>query len=943
MKLKPRFTYPKFFITLSLTLLVLGAGFWAHRARPFSHFVEMDRDGNEKGELSPKLLQAWFNRGRRSPDNHPAAFYRLRALDQKSRLPLARPVYQGGGSAMSFRALSVPPSGPSCDWTELGPAPENDSFYGNISGRVVSLALDLTHDPTGNTLYLGAAYGGVWKSTNALAASPTFLPISDQTQSLAMGSLALDTSVNPPIIYEGTGELNMAGDSYYGAGILNSTNGGANWTLVSTANGGTIPFLGLACSKILVDPSSPATVLAAMGFACCHDGVTNLNQGIYRSTDSGASWTQISTVNGGGQAIAGHSFTDVIYDGSATFYAAVRFQGVYKSTDHGLSWTQLSSPFPSGTAPSLTNFARATLAFRGGTIWCLVSDSSENPSAPTGADTGLSQSIDGGNTWTAVSLPVVSGGNVFDSGFGGQGTYDQYVAAPPGTTSLLVAGIDLFFASTVNGTSTSWTNLTNVYSGNPASHPDQHAIAFSGASTWIIGNDGGVWTTANAGGAFKDINNNLGTIQFYGIDADPSKSGAFLGGTQDNGTPYTNGGVSWTEVAGGDGGYVGVNSAILGQFYGENFGIGLYRVDNFGSGFATVIDKTFSPISTDNAAILVPFKVIPGSNPQVVYGTSRVWRGPGNASNGAGWVTISNFLTGSNSGSINSLGVAPSNSNFIYATTDDGAATPTYQVYSNGGGGTWNNISTGLPTTNPLVGIAVDPMTPAKAYVGVMGFVGSLGTGHVYQTSNGGGSWTDITGNLPDAPVNAIVVDPQASGDIYVATDVGVFATQNVNGGGTNWARMGTLLPDSTVLDLKMSVTCPRVIVAGTHGRGAWSICPLSGNGPCPSPTATPTPVINYSAAPPVLFPNPYPDPKSPGVPPRLLVTLSSVSDIKVRIFTEGGRKVRDENFPQVAVGPTTLTLDLKDNWGTSLANSLYYVAVDTSKDHYILKLLVLR
>ncbi len=223
----------------------------------------------------------------------------------------------------------------------------------------------------------------------------------------------------------------------------------------------------------------------------------------------------------------------------------------------------------------------------------------------------------------------------------------------------MVAGIDLFSAATVNGTSTSWTQSDPcLFPGKPSSHPDQHAIAFSGASTWIIGNDGGVWATANAGGTFKNMNNNLGTIQFYGIDADPSKAGAYLGGTQDNGTPYTGGGVSWTEVAGGDGGYVGVNPAILGQFYGENFGIGLYRVDNFGSSFVTVVGT--STISSDNAAILVPFKVIPGSNPQVVYGTSRVWRGPGNASNGAGWVTISNFLTGSNTGSINSLGVAPS-------------------------------------------------------------------------------------------------------------------------------------------------------------------------------------------------------------------------------------------------------------------------------------------
>ncbi len=116
MKLKSKITYPKFFITLSLALLVLGAGLWAHQARPFSHFVEMDRDGDEKGVAKPQAYwQAWFNRGRRSPDKHPAAYYRLRALDQKSRLPhWPWPgFFQGGGGGHGYPvsfSLTLDPS-----------------------------------------------------------------------------------------------------------------------------------------------------------------------------------------------------------------------------------------------------------------------------------------------------------------------------------------------------------------------------------------------------------------------------------------------------------------------------------------------------------------------------------------------------------------------------------------------------------------------------------------------------------------------------------------------------------------------------------------------------------------------------------------------------------------------------------------------------------------
>ena len=824
------------------------AASWGHRShRP-------DERAEDKGN-GRRLWQEMFMRGRQTRDGRPAAAHRLEAKAQSLRLPLALP---GSPFNSLFKPLSGAKTGPSCDWTEQGPIVEDDSvasassyIFGNVSGRVTSLALDLVNDTTANTLYVGAAYGGLWKSTNALSGSPTYSFIGDPGNSLAVGAIALDNSVNPPIIYMGTGELNMAGDSYYGTGILKSPDGGSSWSLVSTANSGAISFLGLACSKILVDPTGPATVLATMGFACCHSGVTNLNQGIYRSTDSGATWNQVTTVNGGGQAIAGHSFTDVIYDGSATFYAAVRFQGIYYSTDHGASWTQGASPFPSATAPNTTNFGRATLASRGTTLWCLVADNNDGPSIPvTGTDTGLSQSVDGGNTWTAVKMPTVPGGNLFDAGGGPQGTYDQYVAAPSTTNSLLVAGIDIFRTGNVNGNGTSWTNLTNAYGGGTV-HSDQHAVAFANAVTWFVGNDGGVWKTLNSGSAFSNLNTNLGTIQFYSASPDPSSAGKFIGGSQDNGTAlnHSNSGSTWTEWYGGDGGFTDASPTVLGQFYAEEFFLtyGITRSDNYGADqfLNTVVD---SSAITDASSVLVPYQVLSGSPVSIVLGTSRVWKGPGvpaGGVDGAGWVTISNNLDGA-AGNILWLAAAPSNPAFLYATTTNNAATPAYHVFTNNGGSTWTNITGSLPTANPIQGLAVDPTNPQIAYVGMQGFTSPATVGHVFQTTNAGVSWTDISGNLPDAPVNSILVDPHFATDIYVANDVGVFATQAVTGTGTAWARMGTLLPDTTVLQIKISETCPRAILAATHGRGAWTICPLSVY--CP-PTDTPTPTATPRAS----------------------------------------------------------------------------------------------
>ena len=882
-------------------------------------------------------------KGRRTLDGRSPAAHRLEAKVRASRLPLARPGIASGLSAP--KDLFAPPPGPSCDWSVLGPAPQVETgpgSLGKISGRVTSLALDLTHDATGNTLYLGAAYGGVWKSTNALAGSPSFTSLSDQTKSLAVGAIAVDGSHTPPYLYIGTGEANMSGDCYYGVGILTSQDGGSTWNQVSTATsgGGSVTFLGVSFSKILVDPASPATVLAATAFGCCESGLNTTDvgaaKGIFYSSNSGATWTQVTSAS-----LNTHSCTDLVYDGSATFFAAVRGMGLFYSTN-AIAWTSLPSPFPSGTAPTAigaaggSNFARATLASRGATLWCLVANENANPSTPGAGDTGLSQSTDGGQTWTAVNLPP---GNLFNAGGGAQGDYDQYVAAPPGATSLLVAGIDVWKTSTVNGTSTSWTNFTNSYSGNPSSHPDQHAFVFASAVTWFIGNDGGVWSTSNGGTNLTNINSNLNTIQFYSASPDSNNGGSFSGGSQDNGTAYTNAssGVTWTEVLGGDGGFTDFNASVPGELFAENFNVGVYRSANNGTdGFPfTVVD---AGTIADNSEFYVPYKVVPGVPGQIVLGASHVWRGPANSTNGSGWASISqNFSSG---GIVVALDTGTSNPNYIYATTDDGGGT--YNVFGNGGASgtsTWSNITSNLPTGSPIAGIAVDPVTPTTLYVGIQGFVGSPGSGHLYQLTNSSTSWTDITGNLPDAPVNWIVVDPLYATDIYVANDVGVFYTNALLGGSTSWARVGTTLPDSTVLQLKMG-SCPnRTLVAATHGRGAWSICPIS-TYVCPSPTMTFTPTITFTPTnTPVSVP--FVAQAQPNITDGQTVVHFAVGLPKPMTLTLAVYDVADEAIYAQAfsgnTGPNDIPWKPTNQNGLPLASGvyLYHLRADDGSTHY--------
>jgi hypothetical protein len=694
-------------------------------------------------------------------------------------------------------------------WATLGPTPIAGTLWGKVAGRVTSLALDLTHDPSGNTLYVGSAYGGVWKSTNAASGTPSYTPISDATRSLAVGSIALDTSTTPPIIYVGTGEPNESGDSYYGVGVMRSSDGGTTWSLATSSNGGTFSFYGLSFSKILVDAVNPKIVLAASVEGNGLGGSPFGTQpGIFRSTDSGTTWTNVYP---GSIQSSSLVTNDLVYDSTRkTYFAANSGHGFYKSTDQGATWTALPSPFFGAVAPAFANFLRASLAVRGGTLWGVISDSSFNLSTPTpGKDTGLVQSTDGGNTWSAVAAPA----NLFNN----QGFYDQYVAAPAGSTALVVAGVDTFVARSVHGTSTVWTNTTNAYGGGNV-HADEHAFAAIDATHWYTGNDGGAYRTDNAAATWTSVSANLSIAQFYSATPDPFTAGTYFGGTQDNGTLLTTGTATWTQFFSGDGGYTQANPNKKQQYFFQFQGIDVYWSDNGGTTASLIIDS--STIGVDFSTFFVPFKLAPSDTTHMVLGTNHVWRGPTTPTTpGAGWTSISPGL----GSPVSDLTVAPTSADVIYAGTTSAKIWKTLDATS--ATPTWTDI-----TPSSLLGsvgaVAVHPTSASTVFLGVQGFARP----HVLLTANGGTSWTNISGNLPDAPVNAVLIDPLAPSNVYVGSDVGVFVITDGGAGGAseNWQRLGTGLPDTAVVDLKLATVTPRLIVAATHGRGAWAVAPLT-------------------------------------------------------------------------------------------------------------------
>lgn len=766
------------------------------------------------GGDSPAARAQWFQRYRQSNDGIAPAEHRYRAWLQAQQMPVLHARHQLAAAPAGGNAN--PPATLGGDWTELGPRPENDPQYGTVGGRMTALAVDLGKDPSGNTVYAGAADGGVWMSTNALAAQPTFTPIGDNLPTLAVGGLALDSSTTPTTIYVGSGEGNESGDSYDGVGILKSTDGGQTWTAGTGPN-----FLGSAVTKLLVDPVNPQILLASMTESGVYvgDDFTNTAEaiGIVRSSDGGATWSNV---------LNGATATDLIYDpASQSYYAAVRGRGIYRSSDQGQTWQALGDPF-GNVAVTPANFSRASLAVRGGTLFALITDG--NGAATNSADcngatlcAGLVETINGGANWSALQVPS----DLYGSD--DQGYYDQYIAAPAGSSLLLIGGIDLWSAPLGSGAAPPWTNLTNSYTTGTV-HPDEHAIVCLDASHWYVGNDGGVWYTANAGTQWANLNATIGAIQFYGVTPDPATAGRMLGGSQDNGTVLAGGTLAWPSVRGGDGGHTAINPANLQQLFTENNGVSLQRSDDGGATFNPVVDAT--KVSGPNE-FYVPYVLSPdGTN--VYLASDQVWRGPAKPSAvDQGWQFISGNLTHAtgqmdpNSDDLTAIAVAPSDANTVYVGAYDGSLSGSTNATFTAALPTWTELQPpGVAFQGPLAAIAVSPTDPKTVLWG-FAFLGAAPV--LMKSTNGGETGTDIAGNLPDSPINAIVLDPGNPNAIYVATDVGVFSAGDGGAGGANerWARVGDNLPAAAVLSLALtSAGGTPTLVAGTHGRGAWSI-----------------------------------------------------------------------------------------------------------------------
>lgn len=823
-------------VALLATLGLIGS------AAPFALAAEHDKVGDESLELSESLVAFLAPRSSPASSVNPQAF------------------------AAAVTTADTVPSIDGTAWRELGPYsyfPDNRKYIdpvfsnsgsgsGYNTGRITGVAVA----PNGD-VYAAGAGGGIWLSTDP--AHQTWTPVFDAQQTTAEGAVAVVGSATAYTVYAGTGEPTINLDSYAGVGILASTDKGASWHRV-----GGNELVGAAIFKII---PAPGGVL-----------YTATSYGLYRLAPGAATWQKVLGDPDANPGTPNAQVLNLVSDvairpgTSGNEVVAIRgwragapTNGVYVSYDAGQSF---QGPLqPQGYLPQNAQ-GRGSLAYSadGKKLYVMV----ESPLAFNQAQaTGLAgiylSTRDVAGPFNQIASPSVlmNSGSAQKPGAigpgykpGVQAWYNQFLVVDPASGNHLYAGLEEIYESTDAGqswvTAAPYWNLTlkcfNLaaadFGGCPnTTHSDQHAAAIANGTLWV-GNDGGVFSRPTsvhtAGGSWTDHNKNLGTLQYYDADSgvDPS-TGKIVswGGLQDNGTSKLIEGsdalhpIEASEPFGGDGGFTIVDSANADNVLTEYTDLSPAISNDGGKHWRDVTPGDPLPL------FIAPIERDVSNASGLYAGGEFLWKSTrGFQTNASDWSAV--FDTGAGH-SISAIGVAGGQGYAAWC----GPCWPGY-VSETGFhrglitnvGGSWHQIDLAtVPTgcdavpNRYITGIAVDRADQRHAYISVSGYarhwmVGpdDPGIGHVFQTTDGGTCWHDITGDLVDAPANDVAI---IGAHLVVANDVGVFASSLTGG---TWLRVGTDLPHTIVVDLN---TTPdgRLMVA-THGRGLWAI-PLTALG----------------------------------------------------------------------------------------------------------------
>ena len=782
------------------------------------------------------------------------------AAEQFAQARNAPGVVLPGAYGAAFASLrSLPAQGGT--WTEVtnrpydlddpryrDPVASNSSGgWGLASGRITGLAAG------GGALYIGGAAGGVFRSLDGGA---TWVPLTDGLPTLSVGDLRLAPD---GALWLATGEANTGATAFVGSGVYRLA----------------APRTGVFAATDRVGGNElESTFIGKVRFDGLGTAYAATSRGLWRHSAStrAGTWRRVlypvpdPVVDGVPRPDLQSAYNDICNDvaidpghagqrvvANCAWRDGAAYNGFYLSTDGGETFARVN---PAG-ALNPQDVGRSTLAYArdGSRLYALVESMTHYTNSNQTALSGIYVSPSGSVTgpWNKIgssgelgdSSSALHSANFYRPGI--QAWYNQFLDVDPDDPDHVFAGLEEVYETENGGRQWSaigayWNfdfscwSVTDGRNTCPATtHPDQHSIAIADGTVYV-GNDGGVFARPLRGTVngnrnatdWRNLNANVRTLQYYSVAVGKVPGGvAVSGGLQDNGGSLllpedATGAGRMGSPFGGDGGDTLVDPEDGCRIVQEYVFLAMEVTENCGRSDGSFRSVRDVDPHDPNPRFIAPFAADGASADHWVAGGQYVWvntRGFAIES-GADWVPVFNSGAGRSTTVVASL-------NDVIWSAWCGPCNPSgfARGVATNAGGAWRPLA--LPAAMPnryVSALAIDPSDPSgrSVWVGFNGFSRrwiegpGAGLGHLWKTTDGGTTWTDVSGTLPDVPVNDVLV---ARGKLVVATDLGVVMSSD---GGATWSRLGSNLPYTTTLDVHAGPDGR--LYAATHGRGIWSI-----------------------------------------------------------------------------------------------------------------------